>query len=65
MRGGTLRFQAQYLKQIRVPAPDAIPGDIADALRDAFRRRDVLAATDAAATAYHIDLSSYELTEGL
>ncbi|MEV4722519.1 HsdM family class I SAM-dependent methyltransferase [Micromonospora humida] len=65
MRGGTLRFQAQYLKQIRVPAPDAIPGDIADALRDAFRRRDVLAATEAAARAYDIDLSSYELTEGL
>ncbi|MEU0156771.1 Eco57I restriction-modification methylase domain-containing protein [Micromonospora fulviviridis] len=65
MRGGTLRFQAQYLKQIRVPAPDAISGDIADALRDAFRRRDVLAATEAAARAYDIDLSSYELTEGL
>lgn len=64
MRGGTLRFQAQYLKQIRVPTPDAIPGDIADMLRDAFRRRDIRAATEAAAKAYDIDLSSYELTEG-
>lgn len=55
MRGGTLRFQAQYLKQIRVPRP----GDLADAdaaaLRDAFRARDVDAATRAAARVYGIN----------
>jgi len=61
MRGGTLRFQAQYLKQIRVPAPDAIDLATADALRQAFRSRDVDAATAAAARAYDIDLTQYEL----
>ena len=29
MRGGTLRFQAQYLRQIRVPDPDSIPATYA------------------------------------
>lgn len=37
MRGGTLRFQAQYLRKITVPRPEAIPDDIASRLRDAFR----------------------------
>lgn len=61
MRGGTLRFQAQYLKQIRVPAPDAIDQADADALRRAFRGRDVTAATEAAGRVYEIDLRRYEL----
>lgn len=52
MRGGTLRFQAQYLRRIRVPHPDTI-GEIAGAeLRDAFERRDVDAATVAACRVY-------------
>ena len=41
MRGGTLRFQAQYLKQIRVPRQDQIDAATKDALRAAFRSRDV------------------------
>jgi adenine-specific DNA-methyltransferase len=61
MRGGTLRFQAQYLRQIRVPAPDTIDQACADALRKAFRNRDVDAATEAAGRAYEIDLGRYEL----
>ncbi|MFD5091882.1 Eco57I restriction-modification methylase domain-containing protein [Amycolatopsis thailandensis] len=63
MRGGTLRFQAQYLKKIRVPAPTAIPGELADELRRAFRARDVEAATSAAARVYGIDILEYELTD--
>ncbi|MET8996087.1 Eco57I restriction-modification methylase domain-containing protein [Amycolatopsis sp. Hca4] len=63
MRGGTLRFQAQYLKKIRVPAPTAISGELADDLRRAFRVRDVEAATSAAARAYGIDILEYELTD--
>jgi adenine-specific DNA-methyltransferase len=52
MRGGTLRFQAQYLRKIRVPRPDAIsPADCA-ALTEAFDRRDVEAATQAALNVY-------------
>jgi adenine-specific DNA-methyltransferase len=58
MRGGTLRFQAQYLRRIRVPAPDALPEDLNERLRQAFRSRNVDAATDAAVEAYGItDLS--------
>src|SRR6201999_4222107 len=40
MRGATLRFQAQYLKRIRVPPPGSIGPDVAGALRSAFRARD-------------------------
>lgn len=61
MRGGTLRFQAQYLKQIRVPAPDAIEPATSEALRQAFRTRDADAATRAAGRAYDIDPGQYEL----
>jgi len=61
MRGGTLRFQAQYLKRIRVPRPDQIDPATQGALRTAFRDRDTEAATLAAADAYGIDLKDYEL----
>lgn len=61
MRGGTLRFQAQYLKRIRVPRPDQVDSATQDALRTAFRNRDTEAATLAAADAYGIDLKDYEL----
>ncbi len=64
MRGGTLRFQSQYLKQIRVPAFDSLSTDLREDLRNAFRARDVDAATQAAARAYGIDLHEYELDEG-
>ena len=57
MRGGTYRFQAQYLRKIRVPAPDAIDAATAAALADAFRCRDRTAATAAAAALYGISRS--------
>ena len=57
MRGGTYRFQAQYLRKIRVPAPDAIDAPTAAALAGAFRRRDRTTATAAAAALYGISLS--------
>ncbi len=59
MRGGTLRFQSQYLRRIRVPHPDAIDAHTADHLRHAFHDRDAHAATDAAADAYGISLADY------
>lgn len=52
MRGGTMRFQAQYLRLIRVPTPGSVPREVADLLRDAFRHRDRAAATAAAISAY-------------
>jgi hypothetical protein len=54
MRGGTLRFQAQYLRRIRVPEPTSISGDVGSELRDAFLNRDVDRATKAAIEAYGI-----------
>jgi len=54
MRGGTLRFQAQYLRRIRVPEPFAIVDDVSDRLRAAFWSRDASAATSAAIDAYGI-----------
>ncbi|OBI41415.1 DNA methyltransferase [Mycobacterium kyorinense] len=65
MRGGTLRFQAQYLKRIRVPEADSIADQTCAELRAAFRTRDVDAATAAAADAYGIDLAEYELTDSV
>ena len=61
MRGGTLRFQAQYLRQIRVPHLDQISVDLQKALRAAFRARDSNAATTAACAAYGVDPKEYEL----
>ncbi|MEU3567111.1 Eco57I restriction-modification methylase domain-containing protein [Kitasatospora sp. NPDC036755] len=52
MRGGTLRFQAQYLRKIRVPDPTAIAEEDRAALVDAFDKRDVKAATEAALRVY-------------
>ena len=57
MRGGTYRFQAQYLRKIRVPAPDAIDAAASSALCQAFNDRDRAAATDAAAAVYGISRS--------
>ncbi|URM91106.1 SAM-dependent methyltransferase [Streptomyces sp. MRC013] len=52
MRGGTLRFQAQYLRKIRVPDPGTIGEDDRAALAEAFDKRDVEAATEAALRVY-------------
>lgn len=52
MRGGTLRFQAQYLRKIRVPNPAAISESDRTALAEAFDKRDVEAATEAALRVY-------------
>jgi hypothetical protein len=54
MRGGTLRFQAQYLRKIRVPKPSEISKEDEISLVEAFRERDVQAATDAALRVYGI-----------
>ena len=57
MRGGCYRFQAQYLRQIRVPSPDSIAPEVARSLAAAFRSRDQDAATEAVAHAYGVDLA--------
>lgn len=55
MRGGTLRFQSQYLKRIRVPRQADVAPAVQERLRQAFRTRDVQAATQASFEAYRID----------
>ena len=52
MRGGTLRFQAQYLRRVRCPQPANISAEIREALAVAFRARDRNGATDAALRAF-------------
>lgn len=55
MRGGYLRFQAQYLRRIRVPDPKNISPKLAETLRQAFDTQDFELATKAALEAYQID----------
>lgn len=52
MRGGTLRFQAQYLRRIRVPHLSDVSQDDLDALGLAFDNRDRHAATEVALRLY-------------
>ena len=43
MRGGDLRFQAQYLRRIRQPAPESLPAPLGAKIKKAFRSRDFAA----------------------
>ncbi|MCL3838014.1 Eco57I restriction-modification methylase domain-containing protein [Aeromicrobium duanguangcaii] len=54
MRGGTLRFQAQYLRKIRVPHPNEIDPTIAKELAAAFDAGDRDEASRLSAIAYGI-----------
>lgn len=54
MRGGTLRFQAQYLRRIRVPRPGTLLSSLKAELASSFYARDVEKATAAAVRAYGI-----------
>jgi len=64
MRGGYLRFQAQYLRRIRVPAPSALSATQKQALRQAFRTRDRQAATEAALCVYGLENKELERAIG-
>ncbi len=55
MRRGCYRFQAQYLRQIRVPDITAISPLAASELRRAFADRDRQRATSIAARLYGVD----------
>jgi len=55
MSGGYLRFQAQYLRRIRVPRPEELDAHLSLQLSEAFERRDTESATQAALRAYGID----------
>lgn len=64
MRGGYLRFQAQYLRRIRVPNPKALSVSHSEALIDAFRNRDRQRATRVALEIYGIDEHEMETALG-
>jgi adenine-specific DNA-methyltransferase len=55
MRGGTLRFQAQYLRRIRIPNLDEVSDRDSAALIDAFQHRDVNAATAISLRLYRLN----------
>lgn len=52
MRGGTYRFQAQYLRRIRVPDPTSVDLSAARSLASAFRDRDQEQANAVAGAVY-------------
>ena len=54
MRGGYLRFQAQYLRRIRVPDPSSLSPALRKKLRAAFELQDFDLANKAALEAYQI-----------
>ena len=64
MRGGYLRFQAQYLRRIRVPNPKALSVNQSEALIEAFRMRDRQRATQVALEVYGIDEHEMEIALG-
>jgi len=64
MRGGYLRFQAQYLRRVRVPAPNTLSKAQSTALRDAFRRRNKSRATQVALAVYGVTADMMETALG-
>jgi len=64
MRGGTYRFQAQYLRRIRVPDSNSLSAKNAAGLAAAFRQRNQGMATAYAANAYGIDRELLEVAAG-
>lgn len=60
MRGGYLRFQAQYLRRIRVPAPTTLSKRQSHELKDAFRHRDRPRATQVALELYGLTARTME-----
>jgi hypothetical protein len=60
MRGGYLRFQAQYLRRIRVPNPASISSSQCSELRKAFVDRDRSRATQITGELYRLDRKEME-----
>jgi hypothetical protein len=52
MRGGYLRFQAQYLRRIRLPAPKILAAPLRTKIKKAFRARDFAALDNLSLNAY-------------
>jgi adenine-specific DNA-methyltransferase len=64
MRGGYLRFQAQYLRRIRLPSPKDIPSKLATSIKNAFRKRDYAKLDELALKAYGLEtLPDFEFVD--
>lgn len=63
MRGGFLRFQAQYLRRIRVPAWTTVPAAMREALMDAGIERDVKAACKLVPHLYGLSAAEWHIVE--
>ena len=61
MRGGFLRFQAQYLRRIRVPLWGKVPEQLRSRLSSAAERLDLRACDDAVAELYQLTPDEKEL----
>lgn len=55
MRGGYLRFQAQYLRRIRLPEPETLSTGLQNRIREAFATRDFRSLDSLALEAYGLD----------
>ena len=64
MRGGYWRFQAQYLRRIRVPDPKSLSAVQTKDLTEAFRQRDRARATRVALDVYGIEKREMEIALG-
>jgi hypothetical protein len=60
MRGGYLRFQAQYLRRIRLPMWGSVPDRLRKALHAAGVKRDLSAANTATAELYGVTVAELE-----
>lgn len=56
MRGGYLRFQAQYLRRIRVPRPESLTASLKKQIRTAFQARDFARLDALALRAYELEV---------
>lgn len=54
MRGGYLRFQAQYLRRLRLPRWQDVPAALRKELKNAGKSRDAAACNDATVTLYKL-----------
>ncbi len=65
MRGGYLRFQAQYLRRIRVPNPNSITSNQQKILKSAFRTRDLKLANEVVYQIYRLEKNEIKVMNAL
>lgn len=64
MRGGFLRFQAQYLRRIRIPRWNTVSKELRHALRKAAIKRDIAACNEAVTALYGLSATERAAVSG-